>query len=923
MNPKPSDRAAGRLIWVWLLAGPMLMLSTIWVAPLSAGEDDLIYYFPLRVMVGRALAEGRLPLTQPWEQCGARLMADPQAAVMYPPTWLFATGRFEQAYALNVFLALAAAGAGAYVYLRKIGLAPAAGALGATAFQYSGFMLGHRVHLSMIATAAMLGWMLWCIESMRDRPRRALLAWPMVLLLAVLAGHWPILIQLGPIVGLYLLLRARPLGRSLAIALGGALLALVIAAPQLQATRDLLAESTRSRVGLWTAGENSFFPANLALAVFPLIFGCRTQNFFAPQDWWGVWHLCEMLGYVGLITLALAATGLWRLWRRADSDLGLCSAGNNRGWPVARTWGLLLGVSAVWMLGYYLPPVAWLIHKLPVLGIVRAPARLVAGADFALATLAALALHAMIHRDASAGLAGRIGRSLRRWLTVYLPIWMGLSLLLVLLIALTGSTWWTMLTFGQAGPADAWQALRPTNPAIWVPLLVWVVTVAAGLIVLRNPARHGPLLTIVLACDLLILAQSVDVPGDLAEAPDPLESTPAAIVKADAAGEPFRVLHLSGDYHASPTQVLAPKTCAVYGVESLAGYGPFQPGEHAQLLGLRIFGDGPGRDWLIRSNHVLSLLNVRYILATDEFRELIESVVIDSSEVDETPAPLGEQWRTRRATVDADGVVTLTAMVGPIHVDLARAECDAPPLAPGGVYRLEMQVRSPEGASGFISADLWDDWNAGLTVHPEFIGPDWRTQKLTFRVPENIEQPGRLRLRSISETPIEVRDVRLVSAGWERPINLGDQLAEGERVYEQLARVLDRDGTAVTIYRNRLCLARSFTVERLQAFADTSEMIEQLKWNARAYDLTREALVVAPSPIDGPGQFVSERAVTLGSPVGANRNAIIANALGHVTLGDRPAGPPRGSLRVWQISLAGLLGYGALAGLMRVRAKRC
>ena len=143
------------------------MLFHIWANPLSAGEDDAVYYYPLRVMVGEQLGQGRLPLANPTEATGVPLMADPQSAVMYPPTWLFAAMGGRLAYSLSIFLAFSLAGVGAYLYLRKLGLRSVAATLRTTAFMYCGFMVGHRVHLSVINTACHLPWGLWCIEMMR------------------------------------------------------------------------------------------------------------------------------------------------------------------------------------------------------------------------------------------------------------------------------------------------------------------------------------------------------------------------------------------------------------------------------------------------------------------------------------------------------------------------------------------------------------------------------------------------------------------------------------------------------------------------------------------------------------------------------------------------------------------------------------
>ena len=107
---------------VLIVLAPAGMLYPLWSDPLSAGEDDVVFYYPLRKMAGEALRQGRLPFRNSHEATGVPLMADPQSAVLYPPTWLFACMDAKRAYSLSIFLGFSLAGAGTYLYLRRLGL---------------------------------------------------------------------------------------------------------------------------------------------------------------------------------------------------------------------------------------------------------------------------------------------------------------------------------------------------------------------------------------------------------------------------------------------------------------------------------------------------------------------------------------------------------------------------------------------------------------------------------------------------------------------------------------------------------------------------------------------------------------------------------------------------------------------------------
>ena len=905
----------------WLALGPMAMLSPLWVAPTSAGEDDVVYYFPLRGEMARAIAQGRPGLWNPQEQCGTPLVADPQSAPLYPPTWLFAVMPDKAAYSLNIFIALALAGLGAYLYLRKIGLGPLPTVFGATVFQYCGFMVGHRVHLSMICSASMLGFGLWAIESIRDRPRAAAAALPGIVFLALAGGHYPIVANMMLIWGAYLLLRGRPWRRSLPIAAVSVALAAMLALPHLQAAFRLIGAVTRQELGYATAGENSFLPTNGILALFPLFMGCRTQNFFAPQPWWGAWHLCETLGYVGLVTLALAAAGIWRLWRPSGPWRG-----------TVRLWAVLGLAGGVWMLGYYLPPVFWVIHKLPVLNIVRAPARMLLLVDFALATLSAVALHVLCRSGAP---RPRLGRTLRRWVTLYLPACMAAALLATAALTAVFQPWYPD-RFGQpfvGGPADAWRSLRPTNPALWVPLAVLAGSAASVVWFGRAPRRRAALLLIVLVVDLGIVARHVDIPGDVNDAIDPTRSVTAECVKADAGDEPFRVLHLTSDYFVQPTDALAPKTSSVFGVANLAGYGPFQTPAYAHLFNFRIWGRSRQWPWLVRRNHLLSLYNVRYLICQPMYREVIESVVIPGSDAAPADGPnlLGETWQVHRAAQVAGPILRLD---GASLMFEGSAEQDVR-LAPGAVYRIELEARAPRGAANHLVADLYDPdgpdrpafdrESCRLYAQAKHMGRLWRRHQWTFQLPSDAPADLCFSLRTRSERPIEVRHVALRRATWETPLNLGDRLRPGERVYELVAEVPPRRSgdETVFVYRNKLCLPRSFRIERVVPFDSNERAIEAMRFSPDKYDLTREALVAGDPPAgDGPWTFHSVAAQVPYSP--GERDGCIANGLGRLlaTGSEADAKPSPGMApEMGMIAAAGALGYVAFI-LAAGRTKR-
>ena len=865
-----------------ILFAPMAMLYPIWSSPVSAGEDDLVYYYPLRKMAGDQLRQGRLPLQNPLEATGMPLMADPQSALMYPPTWLFGVMEPKTAYSLSVFLAFSLAGGGAYLYLRRLGLIRQAALFGAVAFMFCGFMVGHRVHLSVIHAAAYLPWGLWCIERLRNvrdaagqEPRRAdttaragaPLAWVGAFVamvptayLAITAGHWPTLIHVGLIWLVYLLFRGRPLLRSAAVAAAATVLAAALASPQIDLTAGLLAQTTRQRIGYATFGENSFFPPAAVLALFPFLMGSRTPNFFS-QTYWGPWHLCEMLGYAGLVTLVLAGAAVRTMFRRKNRPAPAGGPPESALWPpegesiepmrrLVRMWTFLAIGGGLWMLGYYLPSYK-LIHMLPVLGLVRCPGRMVVLVDLALAALAAIAVHThILNHAAPSPTAQSLKRGLESLSRVALPAAMLATLTLVAAAGLMlRPIWPDVMPFFAGGAEQMVQAVWPPGPAVLVPLGLMILTALAVRFWARRPRPRTGLLVATLLLDLFFITRFVDVPARDGVTPDPAVSPAARWLRQNAPDvQSYRIWGISQAYHYRPAELLLPKTCEAMGLATIANYGPFQSPAHAHLFGFEIFGSNRDAFRLIRQNYLLSLYGVRFILTDDpDCRNLIESVVVPK----EPPPPEGPNlllrrwsarrvlWRTTTGGGQEDGMVLRT----PFLWSRAIAEQELS-LQDGQVYRISLDVRGPEGgAANFLRVGvihgLADGSDAapgelGLTIPAEQIGPDWRHFEWVLRMPEEESKPAAatlLRIFTMSERPIEVRNLALRQSHQDGLVMRGDALGAGEPAYRRRAicAAVDPNLPPVAVYENRLW--RPIANQPWPKAA--SEMIETLKWRPR------------------------------------------------------------------------------------------
>ncbi len=155
------------------------------------GYDTFVYFYPLRSFIADTLGQGHLPLWNPYLFAGTPYLANPQTAVFYPGTWLFAVLDVPYAYALNFLGHLWIAGLAFYAFGRvSLGLGRVAAVLGGAAFAFSGFMNGQAGHINQFSVAAWLP----AVALALDLAMRSGRALPMAglvvgLTLQIVAGH--------------------------------------------------------------------------------------------------------------------------------------------------------------------------------------------------------------------------------------------------------------------------------------------------------------------------------------------------------------------------------------------------------------------------------------------------------------------------------------------------------------------------------------------------------------------------------------------------------------------------------------------------------------------------------------------------------------------------------------------------------------
>jgi hypothetical protein len=276
---------------------------------MTIAEGDFTQeYFPVLVTAARSLADGVFPFWNPYSNGGQPLLADPQAALLYPLTWLALSEirGFDGAsfLAMEGLVPLHFSLAGAFSYLAgRVLLGSRIGAaVAAVTFTYSGYFTSFPVQqLPILRTVTWLPLqvlLLWLAVHRRDL--RWCLAGGVAFGVAVLAGH-PQTAFLEA-VGLTLCAltwtwqeaaRTRRWPRRSVLALGVVIgVGAGLSAVQWVPTLEFMRLSSRQAVGY------DYLSAGFSLWEVPL-------DLLAPRVLGG------LAPYVGLLPLVLAGVAMW------------------------------------------------------------------------------------------------------------------------------------------------------------------------------------------------------------------------------------------------------------------------------------------------------------------------------------------------------------------------------------------------------------------------------------------------------------------------------------------------------------------------------------------------------------------------------------------------------------------------------------
>jgi Bacterial membrane protein YfhO len=374
-----------------LVAAVLLVWGTRFVAPARtftfASVDLFLYFLPMAESVYGALAQGHLPLWNPYQLCGLPLLATHQVGTFYPPHALYLALPVTAAMAASAALHVVLAAVFAYACARTLGVGTSAAVVAGIAFGASGCVLSASFAPSHQEAIAWIPLGLVALRRLTAPASGRVVLWAVTLAMPLLAGSAQaavIAAYAWAVAAIWLaagLARRAGPGAALRFAgrvAAGAALGLALAAVQLLPTLELALRSVRPPQAL---GWREIAP----YGTFPYRWARATV---VPPD--------ELAAeYLGIVALVLAPAALVARGRRA-----LAAA-------------ILVGAALVYvtMLGEVTP-----LHRLyfaaPGLGAFRFPERMHVVVVLATALLAALGADAIARGTRHAALASAAAATL-------------------------------------------------------------------------------------------------------------------------------------------------------------------------------------------------------------------------------------------------------------------------------------------------------------------------------------------------------------------------------------------------------------------------------------------------------------------------------------------------------------------------------
>jgi uncharacterized membrane protein YfhO len=370
----------------------ILMKAFLW-------EDFLYQYYPFRNFAAVAISQGELPLWNPFTFNGTPFQADIQSALFYIPNLLltlFVSNGQLHFYWVELFevLHFIIAGIGMYYLMRSYKLESYSALFSAFVFMYSGFMVTHTIHQTIINHVAWLPLIVLLFrKAISEKSLLYTILCGLVLGHSVLAGFPQLSLYIFLFLLFYFLFKfiltlKDSFPKSLQIifpALGVVVIAIAITCIQLLPTIEIAPFSARAEITYEKSLEGSLTPEQIITLFIPKFFGefsATGNSYWGPGSYGQYW---ETNIYIGIAALVFVFLALYKSYR-------------NR---YVIFFGIVMLFSLLYTLGdaFFIHNVFF--HYVPGFKIFRNPGRMALLFIFASSALSGFGLEALIKSQKS------------------------------------------------------------------------------------------------------------------------------------------------------------------------------------------------------------------------------------------------------------------------------------------------------------------------------------------------------------------------------------------------------------------------------------------------------------------------------------------------------------------------------------------
>lgn len=359
--------------------------------------DITNHFEPTTRILSEYWRNGQFQLWNPYGHCGEPQIAIPQPNLFYPPNWTFAWLPFNQALAANLIAHQFLAGMGNFLLVASLGWGFMPAALAGVIAALSAYMFSLSTNYTLMASAAWLPLIVWCLRSMKTERVNCLYMAVATISMAmmILTGRpeifAPAFVLIAGYVGLSYL-KDRKIKASLKLLIWqvvAIILAVAIACPFILPTLEWQALSPRAQglvakeVLVWSANWYDFLSILLPQPLGDLlVHPDKFLNLVAARPGYPPY----LIAFVGPAVIALALIGVFDMSFSAGIAMSL-----------------LMIAFVVLAAGDNLPIAPYLVSQFPKLAILRYPVKLLFFPVWFLSIFAARGFYLVMQNRVSKG----------------------------------------------------------------------------------------------------------------------------------------------------------------------------------------------------------------------------------------------------------------------------------------------------------------------------------------------------------------------------------------------------------------------------------------------------------------------------------------------------------------------------------------